>query len=309
MVDRDMGCPPPRLGEPRESHIKQPRLRLHGQPQAQAKGILVALTGPNHESWSNKGAGSQNSSENKDVAFTWHFLYTCTSQRNERGAEQGGICSRGKLLIENFCKDLLIYFSSWLHTAFSTVKEGLLLLAVCGLLSLRPWAPGAPAAGAAVCGLRFVLHRLPGSMVVWDLPEPGIEPVSLKLQGAFLTTGLPGKPQLQIGMVKAFHICFSTCNPQLGFTWWLSCKEPACQCRIPRRRKWQPTPVFLPGESLEQRSLVGRSLWGCQRVRHYRETKHHQEPTAGGPFTKTGLSVVTQSIRRQHTQHTVQTQT
>ena len=24
-----------------------------------------------------------------------------------------------------------------------------------------------------------------------------------------------------------------------------------------RRRKWQPTPVFLPGESLGQRSLVG----------------------------------------------------
>ena len=28
------------------------------------------------------------------------------------------------------------------------------------------------------------------------------------------------------------------------------------------RRKWQPTPVFLPGESQEQRSLVGGRLWG-----------------------------------------------
>ena len=28
------------------------------------------------------------------------------------------------------------------------------------------------------------------------------------------------------------------------------------------RRKWQPTPVFLPGESKEQGSLVGCSLWG-----------------------------------------------
>ena len=28
------------------------------------------------------------------------------------------------------------------------------------------------------------------------------------------------------------------------------------------RRKWQPTPVFLPGESQGQRSLVGRRLWG-----------------------------------------------
>ena len=30
------------------------------------------------------------------------------------------------------------------------------------------------------------------------------------------------------------------------------------------RRKWQPTPVFLPGESKGQRSLVGYSLWGCK---------------------------------------------
>ena len=31
---------------------------------------------------------------------------------------------------------------------------------------------------------------------------------------------------------------------------------------IPWRRAWQPTPVFLPGESLGQRSLVGYSPWG-----------------------------------------------
>ena len=29
------------------------------------------------------------------------------------------------------------------------------------------------------------------------------------------------------------------------------------------RRKWQPTPVFLPGESQGRESLVGRRLWGC----------------------------------------------
>ena len=31
---------------------------------------------------------------------------------------------------------------------------------------------------------------------------------------------------------------------------------------IPWRRKWLPTPVFLPGESHGQRSLAGYSLWG-----------------------------------------------
>ena len=28
------------------------------------------------------------------------------------------------------------------------------------------------------------------------------------------------------------------------------------------RRKWQPTPVFLPGESQGRRTLVGCRLWG-----------------------------------------------
>ena len=30
------------------------------------------------------------------------------------------------------------------------------------------------------------------------------------------------------------------------------------------RRKWQPTLVFLSGESQGQRSLVGCHLWGCK---------------------------------------------
>ena len=36
--------------------------------------------------------------------------------------------------------------------------------------------------------------------------------------------------------------------------------------KIPWRRKWQPTPAFLPGKSHGQRSLVGYSPWGCKRV-------------------------------------------
>ena len=61
------------------------------------------------------------------------------------------------------------------------------------------------------------------------------------------------------------------------FPFGTSGKEPACQCRrykrpefnpwigkIPWRRTWQPTPVFLPGESHGQRSLVGYNPWGCQ---------------------------------------------
>ena len=34
--------------------------------------------------------------------------------------------------------------------------------------------------------------------------------------------------------------------------------------KIPWRRKWQPSPIFLPGKSHGQRSLAGFSPWGCK---------------------------------------------
>ena len=54
-------------------------------------------------------------------------------------------------------------------------------------------------------------------------------------------------------------------------------KEPTCQCRkckrcrfnpwvgkIPWKKSWQHTPVFMLGESHSQRSLVGYSTSGCK---------------------------------------------
>ena len=38
--------------------------------------------------------------------------------------------------------------------------------------------------------------------------------------------------------------------------------------KIPWKRAWQPTPVFLSGESHGKRSLVGYSPLGLQRVGH-----------------------------------------
>jgi len=62
------------------------------------------------------------------------------------------------------------------------------------------------------------------------------------------------------------------CHPFLGFPGGVSGKKPASQCRrhkrlrfdpwvgkIPWRRAWQPTLVFLPEESHGQRSLAGYS--------------------------------------------------
>ena len=68
-----------------------------------------------------------------------------------------------------------------------------------------------------------------------------------------------------------------------GLPWWLRGKESACQCRrrgfdpwvrkIPWRRKWQPPPVFLPGEFHGQRSLVGNSPRGLKES-HRTERLH-----------------------------------
>ena len=61
-----------------------------------------------------------------------------------------------------------------------------------------------------------------------------------------------------------------------GLPGWLSGEASSCQCRrfrfnrwigkVPRRRAWQPTPVFLTGESHEQRSLAGYSPQGCKEL-------------------------------------------
>ena len=59
---------------------------------------------------------------------------------------------------------------------------------------------------------------------------------------------------------------------------WLRGKESICQSRrckfnpwvgkIALRRKWQPTPAFLPGKSRGQRSLAGYSPRSCKRLWH-----------------------------------------
>ena len=45
------------------------------------------------------------------------------------------------------------------------------------------------------------------------------------------------------------------------------------------RRKWQPIPVFLPGESQGQRSLVGCRLWGSTESDTTEATQQQQQPS------------------------------
>ena len=54
--------------------------------------------------------------------------------------------------------------------------------------------------------------------------------------------------------------------------------------RSPWRRKWQPTPVFLPGKAHGQKSLVGYSPWRVAKsVRHYLATKQQQQYLTHAP--------------------------
>ena len=75
----------------------------------------------------------------------------------------------------------------------------------------------------------------------------------------------------------------------MSFPGGASGKEPTCQCirhkrpgfdpwvrKIPWRRKWQPSPLFLPGKSHGQRSLAGQSPQG-RKKRDTIEHTHKQQ--------------------------------
>ena len=78
---------------------------------------------------------------------------------------------------------------------------------------------------------------------------------------------------------RNFEILLIYIGEVWGLPRWLSDKESAWQHRrckshrfnpwvrkIPWRKAWQPTPVFLPGKSHGQRSLAGYSLWGHKEL-------------------------------------------
>ena len=112
------------------------------------------------------------------------------------------------------------------------------------------------------------------------LPCPSLSPGEEYLLGSnscplcrccYLTISLSAA----IWPTKIVELKYLLSSPVQGFTGGTSGKEPAHQRRryrrrrfdpragkIPCRRAWQPTPVFLPGESHAQRSLEGYSPWG-----------------------------------------------
>ena len=90
----------------------------------------------------------------------------------------------------------------------------------------------------------------PGKMILWDtsrLPlekamAPNSSTVAWRIPWMEEPCGLQSTGSLRVGHNWVTSLSLST------FKHW--------------RRKWQPTPVFLPGESHGRRSLVGCSPWG-----------------------------------------------
>ena len=71
---------------------------------------------------------------------------------------------------------------------------------------------------------------------------------------------------------SSYCLFFNTPSPTLGFPGGSAVNNPPANARrhgfnfwvgkIPWRRKWQPAPVFLPGNSNGQRNLAGYSPGG-----------------------------------------------
>ena len=73
-------------------------------------------------------------------------------------------------------------------------------------------------------------------------------------------------------------------HERLGFPGGTGSRQPACQCRrhgfdpwvgkIPWKRKWHPTLVFMAGKSPGQRSLAGYSPRGHKELDMTEATEH-----------------------------------
>ena len=122
------------------------------------------------------------------------------------------------------------FFFFWLHWVF-VAGHGLSLAAVsrgysslrCAGFSLR-WllllrSTGSRREGFSSCGSQALDHRLSSCGTraselcgMWDLPGPGLEPVSPALAGRFLTTAPPGKPCMLILYPATLLDYFLSCN-------------------------------------------------------------------------------------------------
>ena len=162
-------------------------------------------------------------------------------------------------------------------------------------LLATPNSPCNSLACSCIIPISAYIFRSPSSLCVWlsfsvilDLGSMLGWPHSiftlLVSAKTYFQTGLP--PEVPVRMNLGDTLLHQ------GFPGGNSGKEPICQCRrhktrvdpwvgkISWRRAWQPTAVFLPGESYRQSRLAGYSLRGCKEVNTTEATFTHYCTTA-----------------------------
>ena len=129
------------------------------------------------------------------------------------------------------------------------------------------WAPGH--------AWRYGSHTTPNCLQhrrIFVLAHPGVAWI---LAGIRLGEPHGGHDQVKITLLsRKFHTYYYMGFPggsvaknlpvMRGFDPWVG--------KIPWRRKWQLTPIFLPGDSHEQRILVGYSSWGRKETQQHAHT-------------------------------------
>ena len=94
-----------------------------------------------------------------------------------------------------------------------------------------------------------------------ELSNPGIKRRSPALQADSLLSEPPGKPFYVYihthGYTHTQIHCFSCIAGRCALDPWIG--------KMSWRKKWQPTPLFLPGKSYGQRSLAGYSPWSHEK--------------------------------------------
>ena len=103
-----------------------------------------------------------------------------------------------------------------------------------------------------------------------------------ELDWKFETEGILGfTANLSIFLKLVLLLIFLSCIPALGLPGGSDSNESSWNAEdpslIPWRRKWQPTPVVLPGKSQGQRSLAGYSPWGCKESDIIWQLNHHHQ--------------------------------
>ena len=188
------------------------------------------------------------------------------------------IYRRSRRIFMNHWAELFLFLSFFFF--LSKVQADQLTAVTCNLSTYSCQKPSSQRVGWHFCLSRYLLWvTKPRSRGLAEAQLSGF-PAALPWQSALLSMWWHGGGAGSELIFRGYdHSCLSgdlswVLVTKQGLPRWFSGKESTCQCRrlgfdpwvrkIPWRRKWQPTQVFLPGKSHGQSCLVGYSTWGCK---------------------------------------------